>query len=187
MRGWFMMVLMIVFIIFVLNIGFPQKSPYRGLETREIKSLSEEQIEGYLEGWGMGMGLSAELNSYPGPKHVLELKDSLKINAQQEEQIQAIFNEMHGGAVKLGKSIVKKEKELDQLFASGEITNNSLASLISEISDLNGKLRFTHLTAHLETVAILDSNQIEKYNQLRGYGENSMPHHHKQEKHSMME
>lgn len=159
--------------------GWAQHSTYAGLETRELKTLSEEQIEGYLHGQGMGMALPAELNSYPGPKHVLELSDSLKISDEQEKQIQAIFDEMHEEAVKLGKSIVEREDRLDQLFESREITDNSLASLISEISDLRGKLRFTHLNAHIKTVAVLDSAQIEKYNRLRGYGSNMMHHHNK--------
>lgn len=162
----------------IFSIGLAQESPYRGFERREIKSLSQEQVQGYLEGEGMGMALAAELNSYPGPKHVLDLRDSLKINAEQVEQIQAIFDEMHEAAVKLGKSVVEKEKELDGLFVSGKITDNSLASLISEIGDLNGKLRFTHLYAHLRTVAVLDSAQIEKYNRQRGYGKEFMHHHH---------
>jgi len=173
----FFIINILLFTIFTYP-GWAQESTYVGLETREIKALSQEQIEGYIEGRGMGMALPAELNNYPGPKHVLELRDSLNINAMQEEQIQRIFNEMHEKAVKLGKSIVEKEKELDKLFASGEITDNSLASLISEISDLNGRLRFTHLNAHLRMVQVLDSAQIEKYDQLRGYGNNSMHHHH---------
>lgn len=178
MRRWYIIDFTIIIIFFILEVGITQESPYTNFKERKIKSLSEEQIEGYREGQGMGMGLPAELNNYPGPKHVLELKGSLKISAEQEKQIQAIFNEMHEEAINLGKSIVEKENELNQLFATGKITDNSLASLISEISDLNGKLRFTHLNAHLKTVVVLDSTQVEKYNQKRGYRENSMHYHH---------
>ena len=51
-------------------------SPYVGLEAREIKALSEEQRQELLDGHGMGLALAAELNHYPGPKHVLELAPS---------------------------------------------------------------------------------------------------------------
>lgn len=180
----FIITLTILTIFLVINIANAQVSPYRGFERREIKSLSQEQVQGYLEGEGMEMALAAELNNYPGPKHCLELKDSLKVTPEQEEQIQAIFNGMHEETVKLGKSIVEKEKELDQLFASGKITENSLASLISRISDLNGRLRFEHLRAHLKTVELLDSTQIEKYNQQRGYGEKYLHSPHKHGEHS---
>jgi hypothetical protein len=49
------------------------QSPYTGMETRSIKSLSNEQVADLREGRGMGLALAAELNGYPGPAHVLEL------------------------------------------------------------------------------------------------------------------
>lgn len=39
----------------------------------------------------MGFAKAAELNSYPGPKHVLDLGDRLKLTTQQRQQVQAIF------------------------------------------------------------------------------------------------
>ena len=45
-------------------------SPYAGQETREIKALSRDEINGYLSGDGMAFAKAAELNHYPGPKHV---------------------------------------------------------------------------------------------------------------------
>lgn len=167
------------------NFSTAQQSPYQDFQDRDIKSLSQEQIEGYLDGRGMGMALAAELNNYPGPKHVLELSDSLNLNADQKKQVEAIFNAMHKQAAELGKSIVEKEKELDKLFVSGKITDNSLASLITEIGDLNGKLRFAHLRAHLKTVEILNPAQIKKYNQLRGYQVHNMHNHRQHHEHHL--
>jgi hypothetical protein len=167
-----------------LSTAIAQQSPYQDFKERDINSLSQDQIEGYLEGRGMGMALPAELNNYPGPKHVLELSDSLKIDAEQERRIRQIYEEMREEAVELGKSIVEKEKELDQSFASGEITTSSLASRVSEISELKGKLRFTHLRAHLGMVEVLKSDQIERYNQLRGYGKESLHHPHMHGRHN---
>jgi hypothetical protein len=48
-------------------------NPYADQQTRSIKSLSEEDIAALLNGEGMGMAKAAELNGYPGPKHVLTL------------------------------------------------------------------------------------------------------------------
>ena len=48
-------------------------SPYTGEEQRAIKALSEEEIKDLLEARGMGLAKAAELNSYPGPLHVLQL------------------------------------------------------------------------------------------------------------------
>ena len=50
-------------------------SPYTGQEARGIKALSQDDIEGLLSGAGTpfgGMAKPAELNGYPGPRHVLD-------------------------------------------------------------------------------------------------------------------
>ena len=75
-----------------------QESPYVGLESRDIKSLSQRQIDLYLSGHGMGLALAAELNRYPGPKHVLELSDQLKLTREQKDATQAIYDSMHRDA-----------------------------------------------------------------------------------------
>jgi len=48
-------------------------SPYSGQGKREIKSLSQQEITGYLHGKGLGYAKTAELNQFPGPRHVLDL------------------------------------------------------------------------------------------------------------------
>jgi hypothetical protein len=52
-------------------------SPYTGQEQRAIKALSDEEIRDLLEARGMGLAKAAELNSYPGPLHVLRSPTSL--------------------------------------------------------------------------------------------------------------
>ena len=52
-------------------------APYAGLQKREIKALSDEQIKDLKSGKGMSLALAAELNGYPGPAHVLELADKI--------------------------------------------------------------------------------------------------------------
>ncbi len=112
-----------VLLVTVPFISFAQTrhSPYTGQEKREIKALSPENIEGYLSGEGMGFAKAAELNHYPGPKHVLELADELHLSKAQIDKTKAIFGEMHEKAVSIGKVIVEKEKILDHLFANQTI------------------------------------------------------------------
>jgi hypothetical protein len=43
------------------------ETPYAGLQARQNKSLSEQQVADLEAGRGMGMALAAELNGYPGP------------------------------------------------------------------------------------------------------------------------
>ena len=56
-------------------------SPYAGQEQRSIKALSDREISDLTEARGMGLAKAAELNSYPGPLHVLELASALKHHA----------------------------------------------------------------------------------------------------------
>ncbi|HXH46834.1 MAG TPA: hypothetical protein VNK51_23725 [Bradyrhizobium sp.] len=56
---------------------------YAGLDSRPIKALSLQQIDDLRAGRGMGLALAAELNGYPGPSHVLELRDRLGLTVDQ--------------------------------------------------------------------------------------------------------
>lgn len=145
------------------------ESPYAGLEKREVKALSEEQIAAYEAGLGMGLAMAAELNGYPGPKHVLELRDSLELSEAQWNRVQQAFDAMQSSAVVLGKQIVGRERQLDQYFATQSIDAEKLEALVGEIADLQGDLRLVHLQAHLRMKEILTAEQIASYIRLRGY------------------
>lgn len=144
-------------------------SPYVGQETRSLKSLSPEQIEEYLAGKGMGLAKAAELNHYPGPAHVLELIEKLKLTPQQKQQVEKIFQEMQQAAKSLGKQIVDLEKYLDELFSTKKIDDPQLKKTLNEISTLQGQLRYAHLAAHLQVNQILNPQQVADYDRLRGY------------------
>jgi Spy/CpxP family protein refolding chaperone len=158
----------------------PPSTPYAGQQNRIIKALSEEEIAELLNGEGMGMAKAAELNGYPGPLHVLTLARELKLTPTQRQQIHAIFDRMSVAAKPLGAELVEHERMLDQAFAKREITPDRLAAETATISELAGRLRLVHLTAHLETRALLNPGQIAVYQHLRGYHDPdaAMRHHH---------
>lgn len=145
------------------------ESPYTGEESRDIKALSALEIDGYLAGSGMGFAKAAELNGYPGPLHVLELAEELGLSEAQLQQTQGIYDAMKSKAVALGQQLVAKERGLDREFASGAIDADSLEKQLTEIALLEGQLRRTHLAAHLEQRKLLSQQQVQLYNQLRGY------------------
>jgi Spy/CpxP family protein refolding chaperone len=152
--------------------------PYAGQQARAIKALSDEDIAALLKGEGMGFAKAAELNGYPGPAHVLTLAQPLNLTETQRQQIQAIFDRMSAVARPLGAELIERERVLDQLFAKGEITPDRLATVTAAIAELQGRLRSVHLAAHLETRALLNPDQIARYEQLRGYGDPAAPMHH---------
>lgn len=144
-------------------------SPYTGQERREIKALSKEEVDAYLSGDGMGFAKAAELNHYPGPRHVLDMADQLLLSDEQRKRTKAIFETTKTQAVSLGKQLVEKEYLLDSRFAEGTISDAELEQLVTEISVIQGKLRTVHLRAHLAQRVVLTPDQVEHYDVLRGY------------------
>jgi hypothetical protein len=65
-----------------------------GMEKRAVKALSDQQVADLRAGRGMGLALSAELNGYPGPLHVLELGDKLGLAPEQRTKVQGLFDAM---------------------------------------------------------------------------------------------
>jgi hypothetical protein len=145
--------------------------PYSGLETREIKALSAEDIAGLTIGRGMGLALPAELNGYPGPLHVLELADQLGLSGEQREKVRLGFEAMKSEAIPLGHKLIAAERDLDRDFANRTITPKRLKAATAEIGAIRGELRNTHLKYHLTTAALLSPEQIRRYGELRGYGQ----------------
>lgn len=146
------------------------ESPYVGQEEREIKALSPQQIEGFLNGRGMGYAKAAELNAFPGPKHVLDLAEELALSEAQIGETRALYEHMKTRAASLGRRLVAKEKELDAKFADGSISAASLDALVTEIGALEAQIRRVHLEAHLAQKTLLDNHQVHHYVRLRGYG-----------------
>jgi hypothetical protein len=144
-------------------------SPYSGFEGREIKALSDGDREGLLAGHGMGLALAAELNRFPGPKHVLQLADDLALSKEQVSVAQEIFEEMGQRARTLGRTVIEKEAALDARFAAAKIDQQELARAVREIGRLRGELRLAHLRAHLQMRAAMNDDQIATYDSLRGY------------------
>jgi Spy/CpxP family protein refolding chaperone len=144
-------------------------APYAGLQTREIKALSDEQIADLAAGRGMGLALAAELNGYPGPLHVLELADPLALTDAQRAEVKRQFEAMRAETIPLGKALIEAERELDRAFAGRSVTPESLQAATARIAELQGALRNAHLKYHLSTSALLSAEQSRRYAELRGY------------------
>lgn len=125
--------------------------------------------EPLLKGEGMGLAALAELNGYPGPKHVLELKDELKLMRDQQKKAEALVNLAKVSASAKGEEIVEAETDLNKLFETGTLNEKIVRSKLEYIGKLRAELRFIHLQAHMKMKQILNSEQIKRYNELRGH------------------
>lgn len=144
-------------------------SPYVDAQRRAIKALTAQQVEELLAGSGMGYAIAAELNGYPGPKHVLELAGPLRLDAAQRAASEQLYERMSQRARQLGAERVAVETELDAAFAEGAIDERRLQRLVARSARLDGELRALHLRTHLAQRELLDAAQRSAYQRLRGY------------------
>ncbi len=149
--------------------GAETAAPYAGWQTRDIKALSPQQVDDLRAGRGMSLALAAELNGYPGPRHVLDLGEALGLTAEQRAAFEALFREMQDAAQRLGGEILKQEAALDRAFGSGRAEDGELRERLAALGALQGELRYTHLRTHLTAQALLTPQQVAQYNALRGY------------------
>ncbi len=147
-----------------------QTMGYAGQQDRTIKALSDQETADLLAGRGMGLARAGELNHYPGPAHVLELKDKLALTPEQVAATSNSFARMAAAAKPLGAELVDRERALDGAFKAGTLTSAELGRRTDEIGAIQGKLRAIHLGAHLEMKGILTAQQVVAYDGLRGYG-----------------
>ena len=147
--------------------------PYAGMQGREIKALSPEQIAELRAGRGMGLALAAELNGYPGPVHVLELAAALGLTPEQRARSEELFRSMQAEARDLGAVVILREAELDRLFLERRATAASVEAAVASAGEALAALRHTHLKYHLAMLDVLGPDQLRRYRELRGYAPGS--------------
>jgi Spy/CpxP family protein refolding chaperone len=147
----------------------PTPSPYLGFETREVKSLSAEKIEGLRRGASLNYAVAAEANGLPGPLQVLELADQLGLDAEQRERTQRLYERTRREAIAAGEALIAAEAHLDRVFALGQATPDRIEAQTAVAAGQEARLRAIHLKAHLEMMDILMPAQGESYRRLRGY------------------
>ena len=175
-----------IFILLMVSAvtAFASNSSYQGGQLRAIKALSESEINRLLNGQGMGFAKAAELNHYPGPKHVLDLADDLNLTKDQTSETTIIFHRMKNEAVRLGKELVDGEAILNKLFEDSTITPGELDKQLSAIEKTRAQLRGVHLKAHLAQRNVLTQHQLHKYDSLRGYSGGNRSHSHSNMSHN---
>lgn len=150
----------------------PDQAPSTQDDT--VRSLTERDLQGLQNGRGMGAGRVAELNGYPGPRHVLELANELELSDEQIEQTQLAFAAMRSAAVASGAEIIEAEQSLDALFAAHEADAASVQTALTQIGVMRARLRYVHIEAHMKMREILTDEQIEAYGRLRGEAHGQM-------------
>jgi hypothetical protein len=150
--GWFCAVVLLVFI------GRSSAQPTTPPDRDDL-----------LKGLGMGLATIADLNNYPAPQRVIELKAQLGLTRDQQKKTEALEKGDTSAAIAKGEEIVQAEQDLDTLFASGTISEKVLRSRLEGIGKLRADLRFIHLQAHLRMKQILTPDQLKLYAEIKGH------------------
>lgn len=143
--------------------------PYAGQQTRQIKALSAQEVRAFQEGAGHGFARAAELNSFPGPMHVLELARELELSEAQRVAMADLMARHKAEARTLGAEVVRLESELDRLFADGKPAIDQVEAHSAAIGQALARYRASHLTTHVVAAKLLTPAQVARYDELRGY------------------
>ena len=144
-------------------------SPHAHAQSAEVPSLTPDEVRALRNGEGMGLARAAELNHFPGPKHLLDLRSELKLGDAQIERIKAIHRKMRTQAIAKGEDILQAELHIANLFALGSPAPAQVNRATEHLGVLRGQLRAIHLLAHIESARELTPGQIKVYDRLRGY------------------
>ena len=149
------------------------ESPYAHTQSNDVPTLTPDEVRELRNGEGMGLARPAELNRFPGPKHLLELASELDLDPAQIRRIEAIHEKMRAQAIAKGDDVLMAERRLANLFASVAVGEQPSVADVKRIAQhlgiMRGQLQAIHLLAHVESARELTSGQIEEYDRLRGY------------------
>jgi hypothetical protein len=128
---------------------------------------AQERAEGLRQGLGMGLALPAENNGYPGPKHVLDLAEQLRLTPDQRERTQALLAQMRADAIPAAERLLADEAALDRLFIDRVASAETIQAALGTMAASANALQFVHLRYHLLMTGLLSPEQVRSYAQLR--------------------
>jgi Spy/CpxP family protein refolding chaperone len=119
------------------------------------------------EGRGFGMAFAADQNGYPGPMHVLELKDRLRLSSDQEARVQELMTAMYGESRLKSARLLDAEAALRRLFADGAADEATVRAAVQAVEQARRDVRLVHLLTHLRTRDLLTEEQRRIYHEAR--------------------
>ena len=136
-----------------------------GHQAAEACSAEFDKVVG--EGRGFGLAFAADQNGYPGPLHVLELKDRLKLTADQEAKAQALLHAMFVESKPKSARLLEAETKLRRLFADRAADDAAVRAAVTEVERARSEVRLVHLLTHLKTRELLTEDQRRIYHEAR--------------------
>jgi Spy/CpxP family protein refolding chaperone len=134
---------------------------------RRMQATLDEIDRVVAQGLGAGMAFAADQNGYPGPLHVLELKDRLRLTPEQEARVTALQTAMFTESRPKSARLLEAEARLRGLFAEGAADEGRVRTAVAEVERARSEVRLVHLLTHLRTRAVLTDDQRRFYHEAR--------------------
>ena len=119
------------------------------------------------DGRGFGLAFAADQNGYPGPLHVLELKDRLRLTPEQERRARELLEGMFAEARPRSARLLASEGRLRDLFAQRTVDDTKLAAAVAEVEQARADVRLVHLRSHVKMRDLLTEDQRRVYHAAR--------------------
>ena len=139
-----------------------------GAQGHQVAQTCASEFEKVVgEGRGFGLAFAADQNGYPGPMHVLELKDRLKLTADQEAKARELMHAMFTESRPKGARLLEAEAKLRRLFAERVADAPAVRAAVAEVERARTEVRLVHLLTHLATRDLLTEDQRRIYHEAR--------------------
>ena len=139
-----------------------------GAEGHQMAQACASEFEKVVgDGRGFGLAFAADQNGYPGPMHVLELRDRLKLTADQEAKARDLMHAMFAESRPKSVRLLEAEAKLRRLFAERAADEAAVRAAVAEVERARSEVRLVHLLAHLKTRDLLSEDQRRLYHEAR--------------------
>jgi len=134
---------------------------------RRMHAALEERNGVIAKGLGAGLAFPADQNYYPGPLHVLEHKDALRLTAEQERRMEALQAAMFAASRPASRRLLEADGRLRRLFADGTADESRVRAAVADVERAWTDVRLVHLLTHLQTRLVLTEEQRRIYHEVR--------------------
>ena len=139
-----------------------------GAEGHQMAQACATEFEKVVgDGRGFGLAFAADQNGYPGPMHVLELRDRLRLTVDQEAKARDLMRAMFAESRPKSARLLEAEARLRRLFAERVADDAVVRATVAEVERARSEVRLVHLLAHLKTRDLLSEDQRRLYHETR--------------------
>ena len=139
-----------------------------GAQGHQVAQTCASEFEKVVgEGRGFGLAFAADQHGYPGPMHVLERKDRLKLTADQEAKARELMHAMLAESRPKSARLLDAEARLRRLFADRAADEAAVRAAVADVERARSEVRLVHLLTHLKTRDLLTEAQRRTYHEAR--------------------